>query len=98
MGVRGGGIRSGPPPGVSRPGATENAGWAGRTGRIDDVLEAVWHEAGLSAANTVAYLCGNPEMVRTAARRLEDRGMAAEAVRSETFWGPPAGREPVRAS
>ena len=73
-------------------------GWAGRTGRIDDVLEAVWHEAGLSAANTVAYLCGNPEMVRTAARRLEDRGMAAEAVRSETFWGPPAGREPVRAS
>ncbi len=78
-------------PVVSRPGTAGNAGWAGRTGRIDDVLDPVWRDADLATADTVAYLCGNPEMVRAVGRRLGDRGLAAEAVRSETFWGTAAG-------
>lgn len=73
-------------PAISRPEAPANAGWHGRTGRIDAILEAVWASHGLDRGHTVAYLCGNPEMITTARRILTSLGLPENAVRSEQYW------------
>lgn len=73
-------------PAISRPDSPANAGWAGRTGRIDSILEAVWTAHGLDQDRTVAYLCGNPEMIATATRILVSLGLAEDAIRSEQYW------------
>lgn len=73
-------------PAISRPEAPANAVWDGRTGRIDAILESVWAAHGLDRGQTVAYLCGNPEMITTARRILTSLGLAEDAVRSEQYW------------
>lgn len=73
-------------PAISRPEAPANAGWRGRTGRIDAILEAVWVTRGLDRGRTVAYLCGNPEMITTSRRILTSLGLPEEAIRSEQYW------------
>ena len=79
-------------PTVSRPNAPENAAWTGRTGRVEAILEPVLDELGLTAANSVAYICGNPDMIMTAEERLLARGYAEEQVHKELYW--PKGKEP----
>jgi ferredoxin--NADP+ reductase len=73
-------------PSISRPGDPANAGWAGRTGRIDAILEDVWDAHGLVPDDTVAYLCGNPEMIAAGERILAARGLRGDAIRSEHYW------------
>ena len=53
-------------PTVSRPDASENRDWTGRTGRVESILIPVLDELGLSSANSVAYICGNPDMIDSA--------------------------------
>ena len=77
---------------VSRPNAPENAGWAGRTGRVEAILEPVLDELGLTPANSVAYICGNPDMITTAEEKLLARGYAEDQVHKELYW--PKGKEP----
>jgi len=79
-------------PTVSRPDHPDNAGWMGRTGRVESILEPVLDELGLTPANSVAYICGNPDMIATAEERLLGRGYAEEHVHKELYW--PKGKEP----
>jgi ferredoxin--NADP+ reductase len=79
-------------PTVSRPAAPENAGWGGRTGRVETILEPVLDELGLSASNAVAYICGNPDMILAAEATLLGRGFPEEQVHKELYW--PKGKEP----
>ena len=56
------------------------------------ILEPVLDELGLTPANSVAYICGNPDMIATAEERLLGRGYAEEQVHKELYW--PKGKEP----
>jgi ferredoxin-NADP reductase len=79
-------------PTVSRPNASENSLWEGRTGRVESILEPVLDELGLTPANSVAYICGNPDMITTAEEKLLGRGFAEDQVHKELYW--PKGKEP----
>jgi len=79
-------------PTVSRPDDPRNAQWDGRTGRVESILEPVLEELGLTPANSVAYICGNPDMITTAEERLLARGYPEEQVHKELYW--PKGKEP----
>jgi ferredoxin/flavodoxin---NADP+ reductase len=79
-------------PTVSRPNDPRNAGWPGRMGRVEMILEPVLAELGLSAANSVAYICGNPDMILSAEATLLDRGFPEDQIHKELYW--PKGKEP----
>ena len=83
-------------PTVSRPSDPANASWMGRTGRVEAILAPVLDELGLSAANSVAYICGNPDMILAAEQTLLERGYPEEQVHKELYW--PKGKEPRGAS
>jgi ferredoxin--NADP+ reductase len=73
-------------PTVSRPDDPANDGWPGRTGRIESILTGLCHELQLDPADTVAYLCGNPEMVARSREILRGLGLAPEAIVHENYW------------
>ncbi|MEJ7748861.1 MAG: FAD-binding oxidoreductase [Candidatus Limnocylindrales bacterium] len=79
-------------PTISRPSLVENAGWTGRTGRVESIVGPVVAELGLDPADTVAYLCGNPDMILSADQTLLDLGFAEASVKKELYW--PKGKEP----
>jgi ferredoxin--NADP+ reductase len=81
-------------PTVSRPKDPANAGWAGRVGRVETILEDVLAEQGLGPDNAIAYLCGNPDMILNAEAILLGRGFPEDQVRKELYW--PKGKEPGR--
>ena len=72
---------------VSRP--WDHAEWTGETGRVDDLLRKYADAWGLSPSNTVAYLCGHPEMIERSKGILQRRGFADKrAVKEEVYWVP----------
>jgi ferredoxin-NADP reductase len=79
-------------PTVSRPADPRNAGWTGRTGRVETILGPVLDELGLTPADSVAYLCGNPDMILSAEETLLARGYPEDQVHKELYW--PKGKEP----
>ncbi|MFL5679883.1 MAG: FAD-binding oxidoreductase, partial [Chloroflexota bacterium] len=79
-------------PTVSRPDHPDNADWTGRTGRVEMILGPVLDEMGLTAANSIAYICGNPDMIVSAEETLLSRGYPEEQVHKELYW--PKGKEP----
>ena len=79
-------------PTVSRPGAPENAGWSGRTGRVESIVAPICDELVLTAENSIAYICGNPDMIVAAEETLLGRGFPEEQVKMELYW--PKGKEP----
>jgi ferredoxin--NADP+ reductase len=79
-------------PTVSRPSDPSNSGWEGRTGRVETILGPVLQELGLSPANSIAYICGNPDMILSAEETLLGRGYPEEQVHKELYW--PKGKEP----
>jgi ferredoxin--NADP+ reductase len=83
-------------PSVSRPGDPANAGWSGRQGRVESVLEPVLDELGLTAGNSIAYICGNPDMILSAEELLLSRDFPEEQIRKELYW--PKGKEPTAAT
>jgi ferredoxin-NADP reductase len=82
-------------PTVSRPNAPENAGWTGRTGRVETIVAPVLDELGLNADNAIAYICGNPDMILAAEATLLERGFPEAQVKKELYW--PKGKEPTGA-
>ena len=80
-------------PTVSRPNAPENAGWEGRWGRVESIVAPVADELGLNPDNTIAYICGNPDMIIAAEQTLLDRGFPEAQVKKELYW--PKGKEPT---
>jgi ferredoxin-NADP reductase len=79
-------------PTVSRPNAAENAGWDGRWGRVEAIVAPVVEELGLTPDNTIAYICGNPDMILSAESTLLERGFPEAQVKKELYW--PKGKEP----
>jgi len=79
-------------PSVSRPDDPLNAGWTGRAGRVERILEPVLDKLGLAPDDAVAYICGNPDMILAAEQTLLARGFAEEDVHKELYW--PKGKEP----
>jgi len=79
-------------PTVSRPTDPANADWTGRTGRVETILAPVLDELELNPANSIAYICGNPDMILSAEETLLGRGYPPEQVHKELYW--PKGKEP----
>ena len=79
-------------PTVSRAADPRNADWTGRTGRVETILGAALDELGLSPADSIAYICGNPDMILSAEATLLERGYPEEQVHKELYW--PKGKEP----
>jgi ferredoxin-NADP reductase len=79
-------------PTVSRPADPLNADWMGRTGRVEMILGPVLDELGLTPADSIAYICGNPDMILSAEETLLGRGYPEEQVHKELYW--PKGKEP----
>ena len=79
-------------PTISRHGDPSNAGWDGRTGRVESIVEPVFSDLGLSPDSSVAYLCGNPDMILSAEQTLLELGLPETAVKKELYW--PKGKEP----
>lgn len=68
---------------VSKPGPN----WAGKKGRVTDLLEDLKNQIALK--NTDFYLCGNGNMVHSvSAMLIENLGVAKESVISENFAPP----------
>ena len=76
-------------PTVSRPAEPENAGWMGRTGRVESALAGVCSQFRLDPTNSVAYLCGNPEMVERSREALRGLGFPVDAIVHENYWAAP---------
>ena len=55
-------------------------------------MAPVLDELGLTPANSVAYICGNPDMILAAEQTLLERGYAEDQVHKELYW--PKGKEP----
>ena len=49
-------------------------------------------ELGLRPDDTIAYLCGNPDMIISAEGTLLELGLPETAVKKELYW--PKGKEP----
>ncbi|HEX3428354.1 MAG TPA: FAD-binding oxidoreductase [Candidatus Limnocylindrales bacterium] len=79
-------------PTVSRPNDPLNASWMGRSGRVESILGPVLDELRLTPDNSIAYICGNPDMIVSAEQTLLGRGYPEEQVHKELYW--PKGKEP----
>jgi len=73
-------------PSVSRP--WEDTAWIGETGRVDDIARKYADMWGLNGSNTVAYLCGNPEMIEHVKGILRRVGFQKEHLKEESYWIP----------
>jgi ferredoxin/flavodoxin---NADP+ reductase len=75
-------------PTISRPWDFED--WAGEIGRADDILRKYADHWELDPRNTVAYLCGHPEMIEHSKAILKRRGFTDKhAIKEEVYWIPP---------
>jgi ferredoxin--NADP+ reductase len=73
-------------PTISRPADPANAGWRGRTGRVEANVASVCDEYSLTPDNTVVYICGNPEMIVNVDTLLLERGFPEPHVKKELYW------------
>lgn len=71
---------------VSRP--WEDEKWKGETGRVDDVLRKYADQWGCTAQNSVAYLCGHPDMIENGKGMLKRIGFQKENLKEEIYWIP----------
>lgn len=76
-------------PVISRPADALNAGWGGATGHLDTALDDAWRRHRLDPNGTVAYLCGNPDVIAAATRRLAGHGVSPDAIVAERYWTAP---------
>jgi ferredoxin-NADP reductase len=79
-------------PTVSRATDPRNGGWTGRVGRVESILGSALDELGLAPADSIAYICGNPDMILSAEATLLERGYPEDQVHKELYW--PKGKEP----
>ena len=80
-------------PSLSRATHPENLGWTGRTGRVEAIVPEVYDELGLTPENSIAYICGNPDMILSVDATLQGRGFPEEQIKKELYW--PKGKEPT---
>ncbi|MEO5918253.1 MAG: FAD-binding oxidoreductase [Candidatus Limnocylindrales bacterium] len=73
-------------PTISRPNDPRNAGWTGRTGRVEQVVMNVCRDLHLRPDRTVVYICGNPDMILGAESVLMQHGFPEFHVKKELYW------------
>jgi ferredoxin--NADP+ reductase len=72
-------------PTVSRP--WDHSDWSGEVGRADDILRKYADHWELGPHNTLAYLCGHPEMIEHSKAILKRRGFVDKAaIKEELYW------------
>jgi ferredoxin--NADP+ reductase len=71
---------------VSRP--WEDDDWKGEVGRVDELIRKYADQWGCTSANSVAYLCGHPEMVEHGKGILKRIGFSKDNLREEVYWVP----------
>ena len=74
-------------PVVSRP--WEDPEWKGERGRAEDVLRKYLDQEGFTPENSVAYLCGHPQMIENGKGILLRRGFDRAQIHVEVYWMPP---------
>jgi len=82
-------------PSVSRISDPRNEGWDGRTGRVETIINDVYGELALTPQNSIAYICGNPDMIIAVDETLLGRGFPEEQIKKELYW--PKGKAPTAA-
>lgn len=73
-------------PTVSRP--AEDEQWKGEVGRVDDLIRKYADQWGCTAQNSVAYMCGHPEMIEHGKGILKRIGFQKEHFKEEVYWVP----------
>lgn len=73
-------------PTISRP--WEDDKWKGEVGRADDLIRKYADQWGCQGQNTIAYLCGHPEMVEHAKGIMKRTGFQKENLKEEVYWVP----------
>jgi ferredoxin--NADP+ reductase len=71
-------------PTVSRP--WEDASWTGETGRVDDIIRKYADMWSLKGTNSIAYLCGHPEMIEHGKEILRRVSFGKESLKEEFYW------------
>ena len=71
---------------VSRP--WEDKDWNGEVGRVEDVLRKYLDKFNLTAADTTAYLCGNPQMIENSKGIMKRKGFEKDSMKEEVYWVP----------
>ena len=73
-------------PTVSRP--WDDPDWNGEIGRADDLLRKYSDCWGLNGENSIAYLCGHPEMIANSKGILNRIGFQHQNLKEEIYWVP----------
>ena len=73
-------------PTISRLADPRNAAWAGYAGRAEAVLGDVLRAHDLRPESTIAYICGNPDMIINVEAQLAEEGFPEESVKTELYW------------
>ena len=60
--------------------------WKGEIGRAEDVTRKHLDARGFTAADTTAYVCGNPDMIENVKGVLKRAGFAKESIKEEVYW------------
>lgn len=71
-------------PTVSRP--QQCPGWAGLTGRAEEIFTSQLDRYALGPANATIYACGHPQMIETVASIAGARGFQPDQIRRELYW------------
>ena len=70
-------------PAVSRPAEARNAGWAGETGRLNNIVAGQLARFGLEQSETLVYACGHPGMIESSREIVTAAGWRWT---EERFW------------
>jgi len=73
-------------PTVSRP--WDDDKWTGEMGRVDDVMRKYSDLWELDGTNSVAYLCGHPDMIENGKSILKRIGFTKQHLKEEVYWIP----------
>ncbi len=76
---------------MSRPSDPANAGWTGRSGRVESILGDLCDDCAIDPERTVVYICGNPEMILKADATVRELGLPEPHVKKELYW--PKGKD-----
>ena len=71
-------------PTISR--AWEEPNWHGEIGRVEDIVRKHADQLGFSSANSVAYVCGHPQMVENVKSILTRASYLEHQIREELYF------------
>jgi ferredoxin/flavodoxin---NADP+ reductase len=71
---------------ASRP--WEDESWKGEVGRVDELIRKYADQWGCTAQNSIAYLCGHPDMIEHGKGILKRAGFMKEHLKEEVYWVP----------